>query len=289
MGHIDDLLERLDLEERQPDVFLGEHPATSHQRVFGGQVMAQALAALYRTVDPDRLVHSLKGYFVRAGSTATPIQYRVSRTRDGGSFSTRRVLASQNGQDIFAMSASLKKAEKGFEHYAHVEETPPAPEDCPPLVEVLGQASPEAAKAWDLEWSSLETRFAGSQLKDSSRGPRMGVWLRSETKLPDDPRVHQMILAYASDLTLLAVSTLPHPQAFGSDQLQVATIDHTMWFHRPLRADEWVFYDQASPNASNALGLSFGKLYDEHGVLGAHAAQEGLVRIVDGRPRHGLV
>lgn len=283
MEHISEVLELLDLGAYDDDSFIGRHPRTEQQRTFGGQVMAQALAALYRTVPEDRLCHSLKGYFLRPGSTGADILYAVTRTRDGGSFSTRRVTASQFGRDIFVMSASFKVDAEGLDHAAVPVKPPTPPEECPRLSQVLGMRSPKTAEVWEKEWAALDTRYVGSSNRELSEGPRLQVWIKTVGEMPDDPRLHQMVLAYASDLTLLSVSTLPHPEAFGSPRLQMATIDHSMWFHRPLRADQWVLYDQSSPNASNDLGLSFGRLYDAEGQLGAHAVQEGLIRMADPR------
>ena len=267
MDHIDQVLDLLQVKRIGPDVFVGENPATHLQRVFGGQVMGQSLAAMYRTMAEDRLAHSLMGYFLRPGSTSAPIQYAVTRTRDGGSFSTRRVTASQGGKDIFVMSASFK-----------------VPED-----KVLGERSPWTAEIWEREWAALDARWITDSLGSGNGEPSLQMWIRSVGAMPDDPRVHQMVLAYASDLTLLPVSTLTHPEAFGSPRLQMATIDHSMWFHRPIRADAWVLYDQTSPNLNNALGFSRGRLFAQDGTLGANAVQEGLIRIGDARPRTGLV
>lgn len=289
MQHISEILALVELERRDASTFIGQHPETEQQRTFGGQVMAQALAAVYETVPSDRLAHSLKGYFLRAGSTAAPITYVVFRTRDGGSFSTRRVTALQFDQEIFVMSASFKVPEDGLDHAAVPHKPPSLPEDCPRLSAVLGERSPRTAEVWEKEWAALDTRFVGFSHRGQTDGVRMQVWLKSVGEMPDDPRLHQMVLAYASDLTLLAVSTIPHPEAFGSPRLQMATIDHSMWFHRPLRVDDWVLYDQSSPNAANALGLSVGRLFDAQGRLGAHAVQEGLIRMADDRPRTGLV
>lgn len=289
MQHISEVLALLALDRRDETTFVGEHPETELQRTFGGQVMAQALAAVYETVPADRVAHSLKGYFLRPGSTAAPITYRVALTRDGGSFTTRRVTAFQFDREIFVMSASFKVPEAGLDHAAVPHKPPTPPDQCPSLAEVLGERSPRTKEVWEKEWAALDTRFVGYSHREHADGMRMQVWLKSVGEMPDDQRLHQMVLAYASDLTLLAVSTLPHPEAFGSPRLQMATIDHSMWFHRPLRVDEWVLYDQSSPNAANALGLSFGKLFDADGVLGAHAVQEGLIRMADERPRTGLV
>ncbi|MBK8462722.1 MAG: acyl-CoA thioesterase II [Nigerium sp.] len=288
VDHISEILALLELEQDGDNAFVGEHPVTLQQRTFGGQVMAQALAAMYRTIPAERLCHSLKGYFLRPGVTSSSLTYTVARLRDGGSFSTRRVNASQGGRDIFVMSASFKKPEEGIEHAALPSKPPTPPEECVPLTDQLRTMAPAAASMWD-EWAAIDTRFVGFSNREMSEGARLQVWLRSVGDMPDDPRIHQMVLAYASDLTPLVVSALAHPEALGSPHLQLATIDHSMWFHRPIRVDDWVLYDQASPNAANALGLSFGSLYDARGVLGAHAVQEGLIRSGDGRQRRGLV
>ncbi|WP_300078190.1 acyl-CoA thioesterase II [Propioniciclava sp.] len=279
MQHVDELLDLLHLDAAGADHYVGQHPETLMQRTFGGQVMAQALAAVYETVDAARVAHSLKGYFLRPGSTDAPIDYFVERTRDGGTFSTRRIQAVQRGKEIFLMTASLKVPEEGLEHTERPAVEPLPPDECPPLAQVLGERSRRAAEMWEREWAAVEARFVPTQ-PVARGGARMQAWIRSHGDLPDDPRVHQMVLAYASDLTLLGVTTVPHPYTFGQPQLQMATVDHSMWFHRPLRADQWVLYDQSSPNAANGLGFATGRLYDEQGVLGASTSQEGLIRIV---------
>lgn len=279
MQHAEELLDLLRLDAAGDDRFVGRHPETLMQRTFGGQVMAQALAAVYRTVDPARVAHSLKGYFLRPGATDAPIDYVVDRTRDGGTFSTRSVRAMQRGKEIFLMAASLKVPEGGLEHTERPTVEPLPPPECPPLAQVLGERSRRAAEIWEREWAAIEARFVPTSPL-ARGGARMQAWIRSRGDLPDDPRVHQMVLAYASDLTLLAVTTVPHPYTFGEPRLQMATVDHSMWFHRPVRADRWVLYDQSSPNAANGLGFATGRLYDEDGVLGASTSQEGLIRIV---------
>lgn len=289
MQHIEELLELLRLTDLGSDTFRGQHPQTKLQRTFGGQVMAQALAATYRTMARDRLCHSLQGYFLRPGATSSDLTYVVHRIRDGGSFSTRRVQAYQDGHEIFEMTASFKRPEEGLEHARPPSKPPAPPEQCPPLSAVLGMRSPRTAEVWEREWAALDTRFVGSSNRVNADGARMQMWLKAKGELPDDPRVHQMILAYASDLTLLSISTLPHPEAFGSPRLQMVTIDHAMWFHRPIRADEWVLYDQHSPSAGNALGIAFGRLYSADMVLGGQAVQQGLIRMADDRKRKGLV
>lgn len=273
------VLALLNLDGVGKDTFVGQNPDTLLQRTFGGHVMSQALAAVYRTVQPERMAHSLKGYFLRAGHPEIPITYQVTRNRDGRTFSSRRVQAFQGDREIFIMTVSLKVVEEGLEHAESPGRAPALPEECVPLAEVLGTASRRAADVWEREFAAIDARFAG--MGEVNGGSRMQVWLRTRDRLPENPRIHQMLLAYASDMTLLGVSTLSHPDAFGSPALEMATIDHSMWFHRPLRADDWVLYDQGSPNAANALGLSHGRLYSTAGVLGASTTQEGLIRLRD--------
>lgn len=277
-----ELVRLLELERLGESRYRGEHPDTELQRSFGGQVMAQGLAAMYRSVPRERACHSLSSYFLRPGSTKTPIDYEVQATRDGGSFSTRRVVAEQGGRSIFVMSASFKEPEDGLEHQIAAFGPPPPPDMCPPLADVVGVRSPRAKQRWTREWSALDVRYAESSLTGTrDRNARLLVWVKTDGQLPDDPRLHQQVLAYASDLTILAVSTMTHRVDFYSPRMQAATINHTMWFHRHIRADDWVLYDQSSPSASNALGFSLGHLYGG-GILGASCAQEGLIRTGSG-------
>jgi len=284
-GSVAEFITLLDLEQLSTDEFLavGADPQSGMlQRVFGGQVLAQALTAGYRTVAPDRVAHSLGAYFLRAGLFGVPITYQVERTRDGGSFSTRRVQASQQGKPIFSMVASFHVDEQGLDHSDVMPEDVPAPEQCPPLSEVLGARGGRAAEAWQSEWGVIETRFASdtSGLEPgTSRDAEMKVWIRASSPLPEAGWVHQAMLAYASDLTLLAVSTVPHPVEFAGPKMQVASVNHSMWFHRPVRADEWLLYDQVSPSASSGLGFSFGRMFAGN-RLAASCAQEGLIRLL---------
>jgi acyl-CoA thioesterase-2 len=278
-----ELIGILDLEQAGESTFLGRDAGSARQRVFGGQVLAQALTAAYRTVPEGRVAHSLGAYFLRAGAAGTPIRYSVESTRDGSSFSARRVVADQDGRVIFSMVCSYHELEPGLDHADAAPDGVPAPEDCPPLSEVLGARSRRAAEAWRQEWGVLETRFASdTTMLDGARGrdAAMKVWVRAESALPPDPHLHQAVLAYLSDLTLLAVSTVPHPVEFGGPGMQVASIDHSMWFHRPARADQWLLYDQVSPSASAGLGFSFGRLF-AGGRLAASCAQEGLIRLLE--------
>jgi acyl-CoA thioesterase-2 len=280
---VDELIAILDLDQLDENVFLGQDAGSARQRVFGGQVLAQALTAGYRTVVDTRVAHSLGAYFLRAGTAGTPISYTVERTRDGGSFSARRVVADQGGRVIFTMVCSFHEPESGLDHSDLTPEGVLPPLECPPLSEVLGARSGRAAAAWRQEFGVLETRFASDTStldRGGHRDAAMKLWVRAESALPDNPRMHQAVLAYASDLTLLAVSTVPHPVEFGGPNMQVASIDHSMWFHRPARADEWLLYDQVSPSASSGLGFSFGRLF-ANGRLAASCAQEGLIRMID--------
>jgi len=285
--HIDELTGLLDLEEIEVGLFRGRQPETGLQRAFGGQVLAQALTAAGQTVGNDRAVHSLHAYFLLPGATDAPIIYDVERVRDGGSFSSRRVVARQHGKIIFYVSASFHVAEEGFEHRDTAPVDVPGPDECPRLSEVLASASGRTAEVWDREWGVLDVRYAGDSrpggvLEDPAHPARARVWVRVDGDLPDrngvvDQALHHAVLAYASDLTLLAATTVPHNVFIGSRGLQAASLDHAMWFHRPFRADRWLLYDQVSPSASGSLGLSTGQLFAD-GVLVASVAQEGLIR-----------
>jgi acyl-CoA thioesterase-2 len=278
---VTELIDLLDLEEIEVGLYRARQPDTALQRVFGGQVLAQALVAASRTVAPERVLHSLHGYFLRPGRTDIPIVYDVESVRDGGSFSSRRAVARQGGTVIFYLSSSFHVLEEGFEH-ADPEPGPvPPPEDCPTLSEVLARASGRSPEVWEREWGALEVRYVGDSrpggsLVDPQHPARARVWIRTSGSWPDDIRLHQAALAYASDLTLLSASTVPHGLLIGFN-VQAASIDHAMWFHRDFRADEWLLYDQVSPSASAALGLSTARLF-QGGQLVASVAQEGLIR-----------
>ncbi|MET7280949.1 acyl-CoA thioesterase II [Kribbella sp. NPDC005582] len=267
---LEDLVELLDLEMIDVDLYRGRQPQTALQRVFGGQVLGQALAAAGQTVDAGRMVHSLHGYFLRGGDTAVPIIYRVEGTRDGGSFSSRRVVASQHGKPIFYMSASFQKPEPGLDHQEPIPDDVVPPDEAPTLASVLEARSGRAAADWDREWAALDVRLAGVTGRQ--------FWIRASGKLPDEPALHACVLAYASDLTLLGASLLPHGIVIGDRRIQPASLDHALWFHREFRADEWLLYDQTSPSASGARGFAMGRLFTEDGRLIASVAQEGLIR-----------
>lgn len=281
-SNVTELVDLLSLEEVEVGLYRGPQPRTSLQRTFGGQVLAQALVAAYRTV-PERTCHSLNAYFLRPGAADKPIIYDVEVLRDGSSFSSRRVVARQGGKNIFAMNCSFHELEGGLDHSDRVPSGVAAPEDCPALFDVMAQRFGSSSPLWQ-EWDALEVRFAGDSgrsgiIEAGAHGAHMRVWVRTSDALPDDPRLHQAVLAYLSDMTLLSVSTVPHEVAFLSPQVQAASIDHAMWFHRPVRCDEWILYDQVSPSASQALGFSTGRLL-QGGELVASCSQEGLIRVV---------
>jgi acyl-CoA thioesterase-2 len=278
----DELLELLDLETIDVNLFRGTQPDTRLQRVFGGQVAAQALVAGTRTVDDSLTVHSLHSYFLRPGDTAVPIIYDVERIRDGRSFATRRVVARQHGRPIYYLTLSCQVSEPGFEHQ-DVMPTVPSPGDVPDLGALLRKTAGAEADQWLREWATLELRWVGDSRPGGSipadeRPAQSRLWMRVRDRLGDDALVHRAAFTYASDLTLLGSTLVPHGVLIGSPKLQAASLDHTIWFHRPFRADEWLLYDQASPSASGARGLAIGRVFDERGALVATVAQEGLIR-----------
>lgn len=278
----DELVELLDIETIDADLFRGKQPDTGMQRVFGGQVAAQALVAAARTAPETMAVHSLHSYFLRPGDPAVPIVYDVDRIRDGRSFSTRRVLARQHGRAIYALTASFQVDEEGFDHQDAMPDVP-SPEDSFDVVAAMRERNPDATAEWDREWAALDLRYAVHTPPARGGGEpvpaRATYWIKVGGQLPDETLVHQAALTYASDLTLIRVTLIPHGNLTPSDpRVQAASLDHTVWFHRPFRADEWLLYDQESPNASGARGLALGRLFSEDGRLVATVAQEGLIR-----------
>ncbi len=279
-----ELLELLELERLEVDLFRGRQPDTAMQRVFGGQVAAQALWAACHTVDDGLSVHSLHSYFLRPGDPAVPIVYDVQRIRDGRSFSTRRVVARQHGRSIYYLTASFHIDEPGFSHQDVMPDVP-SPEECPTLGDVVRQLSGRDDLAWEREWAALDVRYAGDsrpggRLSPADEPARARIWLKASGAVPDDAVTSRCVLTYASDLTLLGVSLVPHGVLISSRRVQPASLDHSMWFHRPFRADEWMLYDQHSPSASNARGLALGRVFSREGSLVASVAQEGLIRPV---------
>ncbi|MFD1697543.1 acyl-CoA thioesterase II [Roseibium aestuarii] len=282
---VETLLETLNLEQLEHNLFRGRSPQVGWQRIFGGQVIGQALMAVSRTVQSDRLIHSLHGYFLRPGDPEVPIIYDVDRIRDGGSFTTRRVVAIQHGKAIFSMSASFQQMEEGLEHQIQMPDVP-QPEDLPSeqdLKEKFLSVAPEhVRKYWERE-RPIELRPVDLTHYFSKKPlpPEQQVWVRATGALPDDPVVHSCVLAYASDMTLLDTSLFPHGRSVFSPDIQAASLDHAMWFHRPFRADEWLLYVEDSPSASGSRGMNRGSLYTREGVLVASTAQEGLIRHVE--------
>jgi len=279
---LDALVALLDLERLEDNLFRGRSPEVSPIRVFGGQVAAQSLTAVGRTVPPERRVHSLHGYFMRPGDPRVPIVYEVDRARDGHSFTTRRVVAIQHGVPIFAMSASFQVQEPGVDHGIAMPDVP-APDDLPSYAERLAPARESLQPL-----ASIPRPFDIRYVTDPpwsarSGGPRPGartqVWFRTDGVLPDDPLLQVCLMAYASDLTLLNSVLINHGLARGIDRLQMASLDHAMWFHRPFRMDGWVLYDTASPSASGARGLGMGHFFSADGRLLSTVVQEGLVRL----------
>lgn len=278
-----ELLDLLVLEEIEPGVFRGPHPNTHLQRLFGGQVLAQSLAAAQLTAPEGRIAHSLNAYFLRPGRVDVPMIFEVENLRDGGSFSSRRVVARQHGSVIFTLSASFQITEDGLDHHDPFPKGVPDPDDCPTLVDVITSRFKRKLEIFD-EWDALEVRWADDSTRHGtmaaeSHGAHMRVWVRTTGPVPDDQHANQAILAYLSDITLLGVSTLPHRVTFLSPNMQAASIDHAMWFHRSVRTDDWLLYDMVTPSASHARGFSTGRLFQD-GRLVASCAQEGLIRLI---------
>jgi acyl-CoA thioesterase-2 len=280
---VDELVELLDLETIDINLFRGTQPDTILQRVFGGQVAAQALVAGTRTVDDGLSVHSLHSYFLRPGDTAVPIVYDVERIRDGRSFSTRRIVARQHGRAIYYMTASFQVYESGLEHQDRMPEVT-TPDESLDLAQMYRDRGPENPDAWIREWAALELRYvgdssAGGNIPNDEHPSQSRFWIRVSGKLADEPVLHEAAFTYASDMTLLGSTLVPHGVHISDPRLQSASLDHAIWFHRPFRADEWLLYDQVSPSASGGRGLAFGRVFTEDGSLVASVAQEGLIRV----------
>jgi acyl-CoA thioesterase-2 len=250
--------------------------------VFGGQVAGQALVAATRTIDEsDRMVHSLHAYFLRSGDPGVPILYEVDRLRDGKSFSTRRVVAIQHGKPIFNLQASFQKIESGLEYHITMDPTTPPPESLPdfktrmePYKELLGE--------WYDRPRPIDQRYVDGDPFSRKGNPRPGqrVWIRADGTLPNDPVLHSCILTYASDMTLLDTALMPHGVGWSDGSVQMASLDHAMWFHRPFRADQWMLYQQTSISTSNARGLAEGHIFTQDGLLAVTVVQEGLTRLI---------
>lgn len=279
---VDALVRLLDLERLEDNLYRGVSPSVSPVRVFGGQVAAQALIAAGRTVPSERRVHSLHSYFLRPGSPHQPIVYQVDRVRDGVSFTTRRVVAIQNGKPIFTMSASFQIDEPGVDHADPMPSVPP-PESLPTYAERIASIRERMAvwgqipRPFDIRYVDdppWQSRLSGPQVEAHNK-----VWFRADGVLPDDDLLHVCVLAYLSDLTLLYSVLATHALSMEFDRIQMASLDHAMWFHRPFRVDDWVLYDTSSPSASGARGLGTGHFFDREGRMLATVVQEGLVRL----------
>lgn len=281
---VQELLAILDLERLEHNLFRGRSPETSWQRVFGGQTIAQALVAAQRTVEPDRHVHSLHGYFMLGGDPKVPIVYEVDRIRDGGSFTTRRVVAIQHGRAIFSLEASFQVDEPGLEHQTPIPGDVPRPESLPSQQEILERfgdmVSPAIVRYWErerrLEMKPVILKHYTSREK---LDPVQHVWFRTTAPIPPDRAVQAAVLAYLSDITLLDTSTFAHGRAIFDRDIQAASLDHSMWFHRPHPLDDWLLYTMDSPSTQGGRGFTRGAIYAGDGTLIASVAQEGLIRV----------
>lgn len=288
---LEELLSLLELEQIEENLFRGQSQDLGLGSVYGGQVLGQALSAAYRTVPEGRRAHSLHAYFLRPGDVRRPIVYHVDRIRDGKSFTTRRVVAVQKGVAILNLSCSFQVAETGFEHQEPMPEVP-GPEGLPSELELalgIAEQIPEGLREKLLCRRPIEVRPVNpmNPFAPERRTPARHHWIRAIDRLPDDPAVHQYLLAYASDYGLVVTSLYPHGKSFWQPAMQVASLDHAMWFHRPFRMDDWLLYAMASPNACGARGLAYGRFYDRRGALVASVAQEGLIRFHGAAPGGG--
>ncbi len=278
---LDDLVKLLDLEAIEVNIFRGRSPDERRQRVFGGQVAGQALVAATRTVDePNRHVHSLHAYFLRPGDPTIPILYEVDRIRDGRSFTTRRVVGIQHGKAIFNLQASFHVAEDGPDHQLPMPANVTQPEDLPDF-KALMEPYKEQMGEWYERPRPIDLRYVGNDPIRRRGNPTTGqqVWMRADGRLPDDPTLHACIVTYASDMSLLDTTVLPFGWSWDSPGLQMASLDHAMWFHRPFRADEWLLYDQTALSTGASRGLAGGEIYRQDGTLAITVVQEGLARV----------
>jgi acyl-CoA thioesterase-2 len=280
---VSELLRLLDLAELGEDKFEGPRKKGGIGRVFGGQVVAQALVAAERTVDDDRAAHSLHAYFLRGGSEDHAIELQVRRDFDGGSFSNRRVIASQQGRPILTLTAGFQRGQDGLHHQAPTMPDVPSPEDIE-IDEALrlrlaGALTGRAREFALLQWP-IETRSVGGPqwAQVGPHEPVAAAWFRAAAGLPDDPRIHRAVLAYASDMQLLGTATQPHGKSFWTGQLKLASLDHALWFHEPFRADEWLLYATESPWSGGSRGFARGQIFDRSGRLVASVSQEGMLR-----------
>jgi acyl-CoA thioesterase-2 len=282
---LDDLHNLLDLEYIEHNIFRGRSIDIGSGSVYGGQALAQSLVAAQRTVDDARVPHSMHGYFILPGDVDAPIVYEVDRLRDGKSFTTRRIVAIQHGRPIFNMAASFQAPEDGAEHQTEMPDVP-GPDDLPrelDLIRAVEDQIPEAVRSVYTRERPIEFRPVDpvDPFDPATKPPANHVWLRARGTLPDDRLTHQSMLAYATDYGLLSTALRPHGLSFVQPDLQLATLDHALWFHRPVQVDGWLLYVTDSPSASGARGFTRGQLFSEDGTLVASVAQEGLMRVWD--------
>ncbi|MGF6492723.1 acyl-CoA thioesterase-2 [Luteibacter sp. 621] len=282
-NHVGELVDLLELERLEDNLFRGQSRDIGTRFVFGGQVLGQALSAAQRTVPDDRVAHSLHAYFLRAGDIDAPIVYSVERTRDGGSFSARRVVAIQHGQPILNGSISFQVPETGYEHQMSMPEVP-APEDVettPALSEDQLARLPEKTQRWLGKDGPFEFRhvWPRDELRPAKRPPYQHIWFRLTAPIADTLSLHQALLAYASDFHLIGTATLPHGISYLTRNMQMASLDHALWFHREFRIDDWLLYSFDSPTSQGGRGLARGMIYTRDGRLIASTAQEGLIRV----------
>ncbi len=281
--HVRELVELLGLERLEDNFFRGQSRDIGTRFVFGGQVLGQALSAAQQTVDPVRQAHSLHAYFLRAGDIEAPILYSVERTRDGGTFSSRRVVAIQHGQPILNGSVSFQKPERGAEHQSTMPKVP-RPDELEPMRDHSLQEMqqlPVKVQRWmgldgPLEFRPVAPR---DELHPKPQPPVQNIWFRLTAPIEDSAVLHRAILAYASDFHLIGTAMMPHGISYFTRNVQIASLDHALWFHRPFRVDQWLLYSCDSPSASGALGLARGQIFDLDGRLVASTAQEGLIRL----------
>ena len=279
---LDDLVNLLTLEPIEENLFRGSSQDLGFRQLFGGQVLGQSLSAMSQTVEDARHVHSMHGYFLRPGDASLPVVYQVDRVRDGGSFSTRRVTAIQKGPPIFTSSASFQYDESGFEHQIPMPDVV-GPENLPSELDMIRQRAhliPESMREKLLCAKPIEFRpvVGEDPFNPQVSDPIKYVWFRADGTLPDSPALHKYLLAYASDFGLLTTSLLPHGKGVWQKDMQVASLDHALWFHADLRADDWLLYAMDSPWAGNSRGFSRGSVYNRAGQLVASVTQEGLIR-----------
>lgn len=282
MNSTEELTSLLKLEKIEENIFRGQNYMAPWNRVFGGQVLAQSIHAAHQTVPEDRVLHSMHAYFLLTGDINVPIVYDVDRSRDGGTFTTRRVVAIQKGKPIFITAASFQKKTEGFDHQIDVPAVP-GPEDLKTDIELISHLkdkAPDLYKRFNherpIEFRPVEVH---DPLNPKKSEPFRHVWLKAKGKLSDDLRLHQEVLTYASDYNLLGTAILPHRDKLENKEMFFASLDHALWFHRPFRADEWLLYQLDSPSSSNARGFTRGNIFSRDGSLVASVVQEGLMAV----------